>query len=217
MPLRILLFALMTLSAALAGWMPAHQPASPELLVTVRDATRQPLSGITIEVHDLGSGEALAATRTDTIGIASFAHLPTSAVRVRATGHLPSGVALTLLGADADGIAVYLADDTTGLDLEVEDDGLVRPDPATMLAPDAVGVPLTPVPSSIALAAPTGVLPSVPVAPILIAPTTLSERMPELSSTNPDEYETRVGWLRLLILLFLIGVLVLVQRIRRQS
>jgi hypothetical protein len=66
---------------------------------------------------------------------------------VRVFGTLASGAQLYQIGADAPGVAVFLGPPPTTLDLRVDSDGMVLPDPATMIDPVPYGpVNVTPAP-----------------------------------------------------------------------
>ena len=64
-----------------------------------------------------------------------FANISVSQVRVRVLGTLASGAQLYQIGADAPGVAVFLGPPPTTLDLRVDSDGMVLPDPVTMIDP----------------------------------------------------------------------------------
>jgi hypothetical protein len=137
--------ALMLLLLTMAA-MTDPTPASPAtLVVLVRDVVGDPLPGIAVIVSNRSDSAVLARATTSSEGQASFDSLPTQEVRVAVSGSLPTGVPLRLEGADARGIAAILGAPPVRLELRVEPDGQVRPDPATMIAPD-VGVPVATVP-----------------------------------------------------------------------
>lgn len=112
----------------------------PALVVQLRDVAGAPLAGVAVTVHDRSGRAVLARGTTNTDGAVSFDPLPAEDVRVAVTGALPTGVPLSQPGDDVRGVAVVLGAPPVYLDLRVETDGVVRPDPATMIAPD-VGVP----------------------------------------------------------------------------
>ena len=68
-----------------------------------------------------------------------FANITVSQVRVRVLGTLVSGAQLYQIGADAPGVAVFLGPPPTTLDLRVDSDGMVLPDPITMIDPVPYG------------------------------------------------------------------------------
>jgi hypothetical protein len=134
-------------------------PAPASLVILVRDVAGDPLAGVAVTVSDRSGGEVLARATTSSEGQASFDSLPTQDVRVAVSGSLPTGVPLRLEGADARGIAAILGAPPVRIELRVEPDGLVQPDPATMIAPDvgvpvATGAPLLPVSTAVPTVAP---------------------------------------------------------------
>jgi hypothetical protein len=137
----------------------------PALVVQLRDVAGAPVAGVAVTVHDLSGSATLARGATDRSGRASFDALPAEDVRVAVAGALPTGVPLSQPGDDVRGVAVVLGAPPVYLDLRVETDGVVRPDPATMIAPD-VGVPAIapPEPSS----TPTAGEPAPPIHPVLV-------------------------------------------------
>jgi hypothetical protein len=119
----------------------------PDLIVTVRDVRGAPLAGITVQIRAGADTPALAQVHTDAQGQAMFANITVSQVRVRVIGTLASGAPLYQPGADAPGVALFLGPPPTTLDLRVDSDGMVLPDPVTMIDPLAYGPPIaTPAP-----------------------------------------------------------------------
>jgi hypothetical protein len=116
-------------------WAQDSTPTTPELIVTVRDGGGVPLAGLTVQIRAGADTPALAQVRTDTQGQAVFATISVSKVRVRVLGTLVSGAQLYQIGADAQGVAVFLGPPPTTLDLRVDSDGMVLPDPVTMIDP----------------------------------------------------------------------------------
>jgi hypothetical protein len=114
----------------------ATTPARAGLTVVVRDTADRALAGVQIVVRAAGSHVQLASAQTDTAGSAWFGGLPPEAVRVAVHGALPDGTSLRQAGADADGVLLLSAAGSVQLELRVEPDGQVIPDPATMIAPD---------------------------------------------------------------------------------
>lgn len=104
------------------------------LRVTLRDVRGAAVSGVTVIVRD-ADGQELTRQVTDSDGATSFDALA-GVVRVAVDGQPRSGPRLYQLGADAQGVRVVLDSDgtTLTLDLRAEPDGLVLPDPATMLS-----------------------------------------------------------------------------------
>lgn len=138
----------------LAGWMAwpaaaAAQPA-PDLIVTLRDEQGQGvLANITV-LAPAGT-PVLARATTDAQGRAVIETLPISEVRVLVEGQLPNGVRLVQRGDDAKGIRLWLDAESTQLDLRVNPDGTIEPDPATMIEPEGGVIE----PTSTPAAAPT--------------------------------------------------------------
>ncbi|MFN8567035.1 MAG: hypothetical protein U0Z44_05815 [Kouleothrix sp.] len=138
----------------LAGWMAwpaaaAAQPA-PDLIVTLRDEQGQGvLANITV-LAPAGT-PVLARATTDAQGRAVIETLPISEVRVLVEGQLPNGVRLVQRGDDAKGIRLWLDAESTQLDLRVNPDGTIEPDPATMIEPEGSAIE----PTSTPAAAPT--------------------------------------------------------------
>jgi hypothetical protein len=191
--LRILLL----LGCLLAPLPALAQELPPDLVVRLRDSADTGISTITVIVRD-ASGHELLRARTDASGKATFERLPVSQVRVAVQGSLPSGKQLYLPGQDAPGIWLLLDSPPVQLDLRAEADGLVRPDPATMIAPE-VGVPLSPV-AAISVTA----LPRPSAAPSATPALVISEAPGEahVSDSFP--------WIGLFIVIFLAGAATLV-------
>jgi hypothetical protein len=138
----------------LAGWMAwpaaaAAQPA-PDLIVTLRDEQGQ---GVVANITVLAPAgtPVLARATTDAQGRAVIETLPISEVRVLVEGRLPNGVRLVQRGDDAKGIRLWLDAESTQLDLRVNPDGTIEPDPATMIEPEGSAIE----PTSTPAAAPT--------------------------------------------------------------
>jgi hypothetical protein len=172
------------------------------LSVTLRDAAGRGVSGITIIVRDEGGAE-LGRQTSDAAGSAAFDVIP-PIVRVAVEGQPRGGPRLYQLGADAAGLRVdlRLSAGQTALDLRVEPDGLVLPDPASMLALEEGG-PLaadaSPAPSAAATPAPP---------PAASAPS---------DEGAPDGAAPQAGWVPPVTLLIVVGavaVLRLAQKLR---
>jgi hypothetical protein len=116
---------------------PVSAAQAPALVVTLRDAEGQGVPGVIVEVRDQ-DGHVLARATTDGAGEALFATLPHISLRVAVAGRM-GGVALRQIGQDAEGVLLVGDIPTHVLDLRVAPDGLVVPDPASMIAPDPVG------------------------------------------------------------------------------
>lgn len=178
-----------------------------ELRVTLRDVGGRGLAGITIMVRD-ETGQDLARMVSDSSGAARFADLP-AIVRVAVDGQARGGPRLFQLGDDAQGIRIMLdkGDELTTLDLRVERDGLVLPDPATMLTLEEGG-PVAPD----AFLIPTALLAT--PAPL---PTTIAVAGAVHVDQPPPPAERRNNWVPLISVLIVVvaaGLMALIQRRR---
>jgi hypothetical protein len=108
----------------------------PDLLVTIRDGQDQGMAGVMVLVRDESGQHELARLRTDERGQARFTGLTEQEVRVAVQGQLPDGTPLIQMGMDAEGIMLILGAPPTMLDLRVEPNGTVLPDPVTMIVPE---------------------------------------------------------------------------------
>jgi hypothetical protein len=209
--IRSVVASLAWLLLALGALLPAMAMAMAQtytLAVSIHDAGGRALTGITIVVRDEDGNEFTRAV-SDTTGSASFAELP-AVVRVAVHGQLRGGPQLYQLGDDAQGIRLDLGQGggAVQLDLRVERDGLVLPDPATMLSLEEGGPVVedtVPIPTAL-LATP---------APLLSVSS--STRVVSVSQPTPAEEERRDGWVPLatvLVVALAAGALVLVQRRR---
>lgn len=110
-----------------------------ELRVTLHDTAGQGIVGVSI-VLLTEEGQELAREATAADGSAGFASLP-AVVRVGVEGQLRGGPPLFQLGDDANGVrlALDLAVAPAVLNLRAERDGLVLPDPTTMIAREEGG------------------------------------------------------------------------------
>lgn len=148
-------------SAALAQGFP------PDLIVRIRDANDTGIGGITVIVRDQASSREVGRTTTDGEGRAEFVGIEEPAVRVFIQGQA-AGIALYQPGEDAEGVRLSFETRPAQLDLRIEADGMVLPDPETMIDPD---------PSladeeveRIDVAATIQALPEAPAAPIVVEP-----------------------------------------------
>jgi hypothetical protein len=181
MRLTHLLFPLI---AALLIALPSHAQAQPPaaLVVTIRDSNGAGISAATVSILDIGGQHELARTTTDSAGVAVFATLPTESIRVLVAGQLADGPHLYQPGSDHAGLSIDLTAPPTRLDLRVEPDGQVLPDPATMISPDP-GLP----------AQLDGNLP-IPIAP-LAQPTAVAAAAPSpAASAEGTPTEANAGW-----------------------
>ncbi len=94
-------------------------------LHTVTDAV---VPGITVQVIDAASDQALAEGTTNGVGQARFVEMPPTEVRVRLTGNLPDGTVLRHTRQDQHGIWVNLPAHDWVMALRVDTDGLIFPD-----------------------------------------------------------------------------------------
>ena len=191
--LRFFLKPIALILALLVALPTAHAQPNVALVVTVRDATGAGVANLVVDVRDAAEKTTIARVLTNTTGSAVFTTLPVSAVRVAVQGQLANGISLQQPGADAAGIAFYLGAASNRLDLRVEADGSVLPDPATMIAPD-VGVPL-------GVVAETATAQAAPLAtrtPVVLATSTPPAAQSDLADTEATRQW--FGWLLLLVL-----------------
>jgi len=178
------------------------------LLVTLHDASGRALMGITIIVRD-EEGRELARAVSDASGTASFSGLPTG-VRVAVEGQARGGPRLYQLGDDAQGVRLDLGQGSGSavLNLRVERDGLVLPDPATMLSLEEGGpVVEDSLPFPTAFLATPAPLPSTATASGVIS----------VGQPAPPQADRRNGWVPLatvLVVALAAGVMLLVQHRR---
>ncbi|MFV9505964.1 MAG: hypothetical protein AB4911_15540 [Oscillochloridaceae bacterium umkhey_bin13] len=132
-----MLLCLLLLGALSRPQLVWAQDLPPDLVVWVRDAAGHGLAELTILVRDASGSQELARTHTDAAGRATLAAIEAHQVRVVVQGHV-AGRPLVQLGQDAAGVWLTLSPRPAQLDLRVEADGVVLPDPATMLALDPV-------------------------------------------------------------------------------
>jgi len=180
------------------------------LRVTIRDARGQELTGITVHVRSEDSQPLVQAT-TSVSGTVTFANLPT-VVRVAVEGQPRTGPELYQLGDDAQGVRLDLAQhgQLVTLDLRVDHDGLVLPDPATMLTLEEGG-PI----AETAPAIPTALLATpapLPTAAVRTTAVTVGDVGP--AQRRAPRRDRWVPWMTVLIIAFAAGVMRLVQRRR---
>lgn len=112
-------------------------PASHTLLVTIRDETDGGVAGVVVMVRDESGMTELARAVTDSAGRVQLDSLPATIVRVAVQGTRRDGIALSQAGDDALGIWFRLdLEPVTTMNLRVERDGHVIPDPALEIAPE---------------------------------------------------------------------------------
>ncbi len=206
-PVVLSVLAGMLTLCALLPTLAATQAYS--LRVSLHDVDNRPLPNITVSVRN-EEGEELTRALTGEEGTATFAGLPT-VVRVAIEGQARGGPALFQLGDDAQGVRLDLAQEgeISSLDLRVERDGLVLPDPATMITREEGGPNVgeaSPIPTA-ALATP---------APLPIAPA--AGDLPAVIVSEPTEARPSspvwVPWITVLIIAVAAGVMRLIQRRR---
>jgi hypothetical protein len=176
--LRMLVGCLMLLALPGAVGAQERTPTTPDLIVTLQDEGGAPLAGLTVQLRASADTPLLAQAITSAQGQAVFANFTVSQVRVRVLGTLASGAQVYQLGADAQGIAVFLGPPPTRLALRVNADGMVLPDPVTMIDPVPYGPPIaTPAPGPDRdgrIVFPTSATEAAPVGPTVAAATTPS-------------------------------------------
>jgi hypothetical protein len=133
--LRMLLGCMVLLAVPTAVCAQDSTSTIPDLMVTVRDVRGAPLAGLTVQIRAGADTPILGQAVTNAYGQAVFATISVSQVRVRVIGPLASGAQLYQPGADAPGVALFLGPPPTTLDLRVDTDGMVLPDPVTMIDP----------------------------------------------------------------------------------
>jgi len=183
--LRMVFGCMVVLLVPASVWAQDSTPTTPDLVVTVRDGGGAPLAGLTVQIRAGADTPILAQAISNVQGQAMFANITVSQVRVRVIGTLASGAPLYQPGADALGIALFLGPPPTALDLRVDSDGMVLPDPVTMIDP----VPHGPVIATSApspdpdgrMVFPTSATYIAPIAPTVAASATTSP----MTSTAP--------------------------------
>jgi hypothetical protein len=146
--LRTLVGCMVVLLVPTAVSAQESTPTAADLIVTVRDVHGAPLADLSVQLRAGVDTPVLSEARTDARGQAVFAMISVSQVRVRVTGVLASGPRLYQPGADSPGVAVFLGPPPTTLDLRVDSDGMVLPDPVSMIDPVPYGPAIaTPAPS----------------------------------------------------------------------
>lgn len=211
---RRILLALVGLLLALGALLPSLAAAQNNTLqVSIRDGAGRGLADISVSVRS-ETGQELARQSSDTEGKASFVELPAT-VRVRVEGQTRGGPRLYQLGEDAEGVRLNLslADGSASLDLRVERDGLVLPDPATMLSLEEGGPTVESAPSFPTAAVATPAL-------LLTAPVDASTAVVNVGEASAPEAPRRDGWVAPLTLLILVGaaaVLRLVLKLRSEQ
>jgi hypothetical protein len=143
---------------------------APDLIVTLKDTANTPVAGARVIVRDSGGSRDIAHASTDAAGTAIFATLMETDIRVAVEGQLPSGATLYQPGNDARGMLVFLQAGTTRVNLLVDTDGLVAPDPRTMAALEP-GIPIATAPPTHFPTAPLAATPTATAIPAIPQPT----------------------------------------------
>lgn len=176
------------------------------LHVTLRDSSGGAIVGVSLIVRTEG-GEELTHQVTDSDGGAHFGNL-SGVVRVLVEGQPRGGPRLYQLGDDARGVRVDLdqAALPLTLNLRAEPDGLVLPDPATMLTLEEGGplvIDASPIPTA-ALATP---------APL---PTTRRTAITPSGSGSPEgDPPPQAGWVPPVTLLIVVVAAVLLRLVQK--
>jgi hypothetical protein len=213
---RLLCISLMVIWLAVYGRVALAQGQSPDLTVTMHDVANAPLRGVTVIVRDGGGSQTLAQAATDANGVATFANLMETQVRVVIVGMLPNGTRLYQPGNDAAGISLLLDPLPATLELRSAADGMIVPDPAAMAR--ELGVPI---------ATEVAVIPTAPVAPTASAAQAIAPPPPAApravigapaiaaTADAPSSGSSRQIWFGVVALALLISVgvgIVVVQR-----
>lgn len=165
----ILLLPLLAALLPLAAWA---QPL-PALVVTLRDAADQGVPRVTVTIRDEYGQQVLAEGYTDANGQAVIDDVPLTAVRVAVSGMRTDTTPLVQLGDDASGLLVYLDHPQVIVDLRVDAQGVVVPDPA-MLALEEQITPGEVIPTALVAATST---------PLLTAPGAPTQGVPGPASS----------------------------------
>lgn len=197
------LHALAWLALAISTLLPTLASAQAHTLrVRVYDVAGRGLAGITVVVRG-EEGQELARQASSAEGVASFEGLP-GVVRVAVEGQARGGPQLYQLGDDAQGVRFDLGRTEARLNLRVEHDGLVLPDPATMLTLEEGGPTLEPV-----LSFPTAVVATPGL--LLTTPVDASTGVVSVGETSAPAAPRRDGWVAPLTLFILVGAAILVR------
>jgi hypothetical protein len=211
--LASLLAAHLLLAVAVFAMLPALALAQGyELRVSIHDASGQPLAGVALRVRD-ERGIELAHALTNATGTASFRDLP-AVVRVAVDGQPPNGPQLFQLGDDVSGVRMDLSQaiGVPVLDLGVERDGLVLPDPRTMMSleeggPTVAAIDLLPT-ALLATPAP------LPTTSLVISATAGVVRVDGVAATGEPAHDSWVPLATALVIVVALVVMRVVQRRR---
>jgi hypothetical protein len=176
------LLVIVAVLVALAGRTAAAQEPAPDLFVTVRDVSGAGVPEIRVLVRDSGGSYVIARGVTDAAGVAEIGDVRLSEIRVAVEGSLPDGTPLRQTGQDAAGVALFLGFGAATLDVRVEPDGLVIPDPATMITLDP-GFELPALDGTVVIVETAPIAPTV----VLTRPEVPADTTGELSTHGPAE------------------------------
>ena len=210
---RLLFISLIVAWLAVNGGVALAQTQPPDLTVTLHDVVGAPLAGVTVIVRDAGASHTLAQAATDASGIATFANLMDSQVRVAITGTLPNGTKLYQPGNDAAGISLLLNPLPFTLALRSAADGMIVPDPAAMAREP--GVPIS---TNVAAIPTARVASPVPIVQA-VAPPLAAAGAPALAATVDVSTSRSSGqiWFGVAALILLIGVGIGIVVLQRRS
>jgi hypothetical protein len=201
------LFTLVWIAFVAAVLFPTLASAQDHTLhVTLRDSSGAAIVGVSLIVRT-EDGEELARQVTDSDGAADFAGL-SGVVRVLVERQPRGGPQLYQLGDDARGVRVDLNQTTLPLtlNLRAEPDGLVLPDPATMLTLEEGGpivVGASPIPTA-ALATPAAL------------PTARRTAITPSGSGNAEgEAPKEAGWVPPVTLLIVVVAAILLRLVQK--
>lgn len=153
----------------LFGLFQANQ-TQPSITVTLRDINDAGIPNAIIIIRDAQGQHEQARGQTDAQGNVSFSEPLATPLRIAVEGRLPHRIRLYQDGFDASGVLIHELPVT--LDLRVEPDGKVIPDPVTMLSQDTSTAD-----------EPVAALPTAPIAPRLTA----QVRMPTPQVAQPPQ------------------------------
>lgn len=181
----------------------AHAQDASDILVTIQDVSGQGVANVQLIVRDSSGQVDLARVQTNEVGVAAVDGVVVSDVRIMVVGVLATGQSLILRGDDALGIRVFLDAGTTTVQLRVEVDGTVIPDPATEIVQE-----ITQVEVATTLFIPT-LVPQ--VAQVVVAsPLAVPGVVPE--GTTPTPIMSIPLWPIIVIVLFLVVIVFVMMR-----
>lgn len=161
------MFALLLTALWLHLPTPTGAQSPPALVVALRDQAGHAVVGVTVLVRDQSGQRLLGEARTGLDGRATVEHVPVAEVRVAVRGEV-EGVSLVQRGDDATGLLVFLDAPTVTVELRVDKEGIVVPDPSMFVLEQALA-------SSTA----------VPTAPLAATPATSTAMPPVIAGVVP--------------------------------